>query len=55
MRDGTLKLVKMQSANAYSSMLSMSSWRQIGVRIEVAKALLQTLLSEVGILIFVIE
>jgi hypothetical protein len=38
MRGGTLKLVKMQQANAFIPILSMPSWRQIGVRREPAKA-----------------
>ena len=39
MRGGTLKLVKMQEANAYSPMLSMPSWSRMGVRRESMKAL----------------
>ena len=52
---GSLKLVKMQEANAYSPMLSMPSWRQIGHRSERQKAKPLILLSEVGMLILVID
>ena len=55
MRGGTLKLVKMQPANANSPMLSIPSWRRIGVRREDMKAQPLILLSEVGMLIFVID
>jgi hypothetical protein len=52
-RGGTLKLVKMQAANAPLPMLSMPSWRRIGVRRERANAQLQIFLSEVRMLIFI--
>jgi hypothetical protein len=55
MRGGTLKLVKMQRANAFSPIVSMPSWRQIGVRREQSNAQSLILLSEFGMLIFVIE
>jgi hypothetical protein len=55
MRGGTLKLVKMQAVNAPLPMLSMPSWRRMGVRREYAKAHMFIRLSEVGMLIFVIE
>jgi hypothetical protein len=37
MRDGTLKLVKIQPQNAYAPILSMPSWRGIGHRREPEK------------------
>ena len=55
MRGGTLKLVKMQPLNAPISMLSMPSWRRMGVRREFENAQSLILLSEEGMLIFVIE
>ena len=55
MRGGTLKLVKRQAMNAPLPMLSMLSWRQIGVRREPPKASSLILLIELGMLIFVIE
>jgi len=55
MKSGTLKLVKMHAANAAIPMLSIPSWRRIGVRREREKASLQILLSELGMLILVIE
>jgi hypothetical protein len=55
MRGGTLKLVKMQRANAPFPILSMPSWRRMGHRREPEKAQSQILLSELGMIIFVIE
>ena len=55
MRGGTLKLVKIQLENAFFPMLSMPSWRRIGVRREAANAKSWILLSEIGMLIFVID
>jgi len=55
MRGGTLKLVKMQQRNASSPMLSMPSWRQMGHRRDATNAQSLILLSELGMLIFVIE
>jgi hypothetical protein len=55
MRGGTLKLVKMQAANAYCPMLSMPSWRHMGVRREYVNEKSQILLSELGMVIFVID
>jgi len=55
MRGGALKLVKMQIANAPSPLLSMPSWRRIGVRKKPAKAQSLILQSEEGMMIFVIE
>jgi hypothetical protein len=55
MRGGTLKLVKMQDANAPLPILSMPSWRRMGVRREHKKASLPILLRVLAMLIFVIE
>ena len=55
MKSGTLKLVKMQLANAPSPMLSMPLWRRMGHRREPVKAWLRILLSESGMINFLIE
>ena len=55
MRGGNLKLVNTQKLNAPCPMLSMPSWRRMGHLRERAKAESLILLSEVGMLIFVIE
>ena len=51
MRGGTLKLVNIQPANALYPVLSMLSWRRMGVRRECEKAQYLILLSELGMLI----